>query len=88
MKNMITDIRNDKILMTKYNGRSYKDYALIAGFIEFGETVEQAIDREVMEEYKKLYNKIIYYIYQIYVYCCNGGSIQYGEAEKPVQKTG
>jgi len=43
-------IRNDKILMTKYNGRTYKDYALIAGFAEFGETIEQTVEREVMEE--------------------------------------
>lgn len=43
-------IRDDKILMTKYNGRTYKDYALIAGFTEFGETIEQTVEREVMEE--------------------------------------
>ena len=40
----------DKIIMTKYNGRSYKDYALIAGFTEFGETIEQTVEREVLEE--------------------------------------
>lgn len=42
--------KGDKILLTKYNGRTYKDYALIAGFVEFGETIEQAVEREVMEE--------------------------------------
>lgn len=40
----------DKLLMTKYNGRTYKDYALIAGFAEFGETIEQTVEREVFEE--------------------------------------
>lgn len=40
----------DKIIMTKYNGRSYKDYALIAGFTEFGETIEHTVEREVLEE--------------------------------------
>ena len=42
--------KGDKLLMTKYNGRTYKDYALIAGFAEFGETIEQTVAREVMEE--------------------------------------
>ena len=40
----------DKILMTKYAGREYKKYALIAGFTEIGETAEQTVEREVMEE--------------------------------------
>ena len=30
--------------------RAYKKYALIAGFTEIGETVEQTVQREVMEE--------------------------------------
>ena len=40
----------DKILMTKYAGRDYKKYALIAGFTEIGETIEDTVRREVMEE--------------------------------------
>ena len=40
----------DKILMTKYAGREYKRYALIAGFTEIGETAEETVKREVMEE--------------------------------------
>ena len=40
----------DKILMTKYAGREYKRYALIAGFTEIGESVEETVKREVMEE--------------------------------------
>lgn len=40
----------DKILLTKYAGRVYKRYALIAGFTEIGETPEQTVHREVMEE--------------------------------------
>ncbi len=64
-------IRNDKILMTKYNGRSYKDYALIAGFIEFGETVEQAIDREVMEEVGLKVKNIRFYKSQPWGFSCS-----------------
>ena len=41
---------NDQIMMTKYAGREYKRYALIAGFTEIGETAEETVHREVMEE--------------------------------------
>lgn len=40
----------DKLLMSKYRGRSYRGYALIAGFVEIGETFEETVQREVMEE--------------------------------------
>ncbi|MDP4118435.1 MAG: NAD(+) diphosphatase [Bacillota bacterium] len=44
----VTDGEN--ILLTKYKGRPYSDFALVAGFIEIGETPEQAAVREVEEE--------------------------------------
>ncbi len=44
----VTD--GDRILMTRYQGRVYKGYALIAGFTEIGETAEDTVRREVMEE--------------------------------------
>ncbi len=40
----------DKLLLTRYAGRSYKKYALVAGFAEIGETIEETVAREVMEE--------------------------------------
>lgn len=40
----------DYILLTKYSGRAYKNYALIAGFTEIGETAEDTVRREVFEE--------------------------------------
>ena len=43
-------IDGDKILMTKYAGREYTGWALIAGFCEIGETVEDTVRREVLEE--------------------------------------
>lgn len=46
---VINQERN-KILMTKYAGREYKKYALIAGFTEIGETAEDTVRREVLEE--------------------------------------
>ena len=51
----------DKILMTKYAGREYKKYALIAGFTEIGETAEQTVEREVMEEVGLHVKNIRYY---------------------------
>lgn len=44
----VTD--GDRILLTKYSGREYKNYALIAGFTEIGETAEETVKREVFEE--------------------------------------
>lgn len=43
-------INGDYILLTKYSGRAYKNYALIAGFTEIGETAEDTVRREVFEE--------------------------------------
>ena len=43
-------INNDRILLTKYSNRAHKNYALIAGFTEIGETAEDTVRREVFEE--------------------------------------
>ena len=40
----------NRILMTKYAGPGHTHYALIAGFAEIGETIEETVKREVMEE--------------------------------------
>ena len=40
----------DRLLVTRYQGRPYKGYALIAGFNEIGETMEDTVRREIMEE--------------------------------------
>lgn len=42
----------DKLLMTKYNPKNHKysRYALVAGYNEIGETLEDTVRREVMEE--------------------------------------
>ncbi len=43
-------VSGDRILLTKYAHGTYKRYALIAGYTEIGETVEETVEREVMEE--------------------------------------
>ena len=54
-------IYDNKILMTKYSDREYKKYALIAGFTEIGETAEETVRREVMEEVGLKVKDIVYY---------------------------
>lgn len=51
----------DSILMTKYKGRDIPYYALVAGFTEIGETLEQTVAREVMEEAGLRVKNIRYY---------------------------
>ena len=42
--------RDNKILLAKHSQRNQDIYACIAGFMETGETAEQAVKREIMEE--------------------------------------
>ena len=51
----------NKLLLTRYAGRAYKKYALVAGFIEIGESAEEAVKREVMEETGVKIKNIRYY---------------------------
>lgn len=44
----VTD--GDRLLLTRYVNRPFKAYALVAGFNEIGEGIEDTVRREVMEE--------------------------------------
>lgn len=58
---VIVGVRNgEKLLVTKYRG-GFKFYALIAGFTEIGETLEDTVRREVMEEAGLRVKNIRYY---------------------------
>ncbi len=47
---MAAVIKDDKLLMTKYACRTCSDWVLVSGFVELGETLEEAVKREVREE--------------------------------------
>lgn len=53
----------DRLMLTKYNQKhsSYPRYALIAGYNEVGETLEDTVRREVMEEVGLKVKNITYY---------------------------
>lgn len=56
----VTD--GNRILLTKYAGRpGTPNYALVAGFTEIGETLEETVEREVMEEVGLKVKNIRYY---------------------------
>ncbi len=61
MPAVIVGVKNgDKLLLTRYRS-GYKHNALVAGFTEIGETLEQTVAREVMEEAGLKVKNITYY---------------------------
>ena len=53
-------MNGDKLLITRYR-RGYRHNALVAGFTEIGETLEQTVSREVYEETGIRVKNICYY---------------------------
>ena len=51
----------DRLLLTRYADRPYRGPALIAGFVEVGETLETTVRREVLEEVGLHVKNIRYY---------------------------
>lgn len=47
---MVAVVNEDKLLLTKYSDRFLPQWVLISGFVEIGETLEEAAKREVFEE--------------------------------------
>lgn len=55
----VTD--GNRLLLSKYAGRAYTRYALLAGYTEIGETIEETVHREVMEEVGLCVKNLRYY---------------------------
>ncbi len=54
-------IWGNKLLLTRYAGRTGGGYALVAGFVEIGETLEDTVRREIFEEVGLRVKDIRYY---------------------------
>ena len=61
----------DQLLLTRYAGRRLSSYALVAGFTEIGETLEETVAREVMEETGLAVTNIRYYKSQPWGYAAD-----------------
>lgn len=62
MPSVIVAVTNgDKIVLTQYNRPGAQRTALVAGFNEFGETIEQTVHREVQEELGLKVKDLVYY---------------------------
>ncbi len=62
----VTD--GDRLLLTKYRGRAFKRFALVAGFNEIGESIEDTVRREVFEETGLRVKKLRFYKSQPWVF--------------------
>ena len=56
----------DEILLIRGKDRTWKEYGLVAGFVEIGECLEETVQREVMEEVGLEVTNIRYYKSQPY----------------------
>lgn len=54
-------VDGERLLMTRYANRPYSKLALVAGFVEVGETLEDTVRREVLEEVGVRVGAIRYY---------------------------
>jgi NAD+ diphosphatase len=63
MPAVIVGIRNEKdqILLTRYAHSTYNKFALVAGFAEIGETIEETVKREVKEETNLDVTDLVFY---------------------------
>ena len=61
---IVAVIDGDRLLLTRYAQGGYRKRALVAGFLEVGETPEQAVAREVQEECGLGVKNIRYYASQ------------------------
>lgn len=58
---IVAIVDGDRILLTKNSRGNYKKYALVAGYTEVGESIEETVKREVLEEVGLHIKNIRYY---------------------------
>lgn len=58
---IVAVLDGDRILLTKNSRGNYKKYALVAGYTEVGESIEETVKREVLEEVGLHIKNIRYY---------------------------
>lgn len=82
--------RNDDILMVHAHNLKGKYYGLVAGFVETGETLEECVRRELMEETGVQVRNIHYFGSQPWPYPCGlmvGFYADYVEGELHLQRS-
>lgn len=57
-----------RLVLTRYRGRPFTRYALVAGFNEIGESIEDTVRREVMEEVGLAVDELVFYKSQPWVF--------------------
>lgn len=82
--------RGDEVLLVHANNFRSDFYGLVAGFVETGETLEQAVEREVMEETGIHIRNIRYFGSQPWPYPCGlmvGFHADYEDGEIHLQRS-
>lgn len=83
-------VRGDEILLVHANNFRGNHYGLVAGFVETGETLEQAVERELWEETHIQVNNIRYFGSQPWPYPCGlmvGFTADYESGEVQLQRS-
>ncbi|MCR4921413.1 MAG: NAD(+) diphosphatase [Bacteroidaceae bacterium] len=82
-------LRDDEILLVHARNFRGNHYGLVAGFVETGETLEQAVEREVWEETHLRIRNLHYFGSQPWPFPCGlmvGFTADYAEGEIKLQK--
>ena len=82
-------LRDDQILLVHARNFRGPHYGLVAGFVETGETLEQAVEREVWEETRLRISNLRYFGSQPWPYPCGlmvGFTADYASGELHLQR--
>lgn len=82
--------KGEEVLLVQSKGFKADYMGLVAGFVETGETLEQAVRREIMEETNIKVKELVYVRSQAWPYPCNlmaGFVAEYESGELKLQKS-